>query len=75
MPPLPQPARPTTSVLPCIIPPTSAGDYAHVPITVALSTAEQALFNHSERFDLALYDYGRAIFLNRLQLAGCPLYD
>jgi len=46
-----------------------------VPITVALSTAEQALFNHSERFDLALYEYGRAIFLNRLQLAGCPLYD
>jgi hypothetical protein len=53
--------------------PSRQGNYPRQTMEQALTPDELATFTHSERFDLELYAYGRSVFLNRLELSGCPL--
>ena len=49
------------------------GEYPRVAMEDSLTSDQLAVFRESERFDLALYEYGQLVFMNRLGLSGCPL--
>jgi hypothetical protein len=41
----------------------------------ALDTNQQQAFTNSEKYDLLLYDYAVAEFLDRLHMTSCPLLE
>ena len=36
---------------------------------------DRELFQHIEKYDIAIYSYAKQVFMDRLRLTGCPIID